>query len=415
MDTTTLTVQLQSVLEERASVNDEMRTLLEEAGTGSLSEASQEQFNEREKVFNDLNKRKDLLEGQLTRERELAGGNGSFSPFETSDTDGAATRAQRAYEGDWTQFLRHGKSEISNDARVTLRDHNAGRETREMVVGTPSAGGYFAPASWEKKFLEGLQVYSAIRKTRIQVLNTGTGNPINWPTVDTRGAAVLVTELQEVPAADDVIGTTQLGAYAVGRLVKASKELRQDSVVDIDTFVRNSLEFSIGKAENYFFTRGTGVNQPQGMVTGATAVAATAAAAISFDDLVNLVYGLEEPYAANAEMMIRRGTLGQMRKIKDANGQYVWSPSVQVGQPDVILGIPVYSSPDLDLPAANATSALVGDFFLGGIIRQVNGVEVQTLFERFATQRAIGYLGDHRVDSRVVDPGAFRKLVHPAI
>ena len=65
--------------------------------------------------------------------------------------------------------------------------------------------------------------------------------------------------------------------------------------------------------------------------------------------------------------------MAAIRKIKDQQGQYLWAPSLQVGQPDTLLGKPVYTDPNIAGVGLGAKSVLFGDLsayyvrFAGGV------------------------------------------------
>lgn len=414
-----LTTQLQEVLAERATLSGEMRNILEVSGSKGLSADAQKQWNELEGRFQGLNAQKDALEAQIANEREMAGGTATATANGIEPGANGEARAQlRQYEEVFSdQYLRNGGhlgAALTSENRSVLADHNAGRDRRDMVIGTPSGGGYFVPPTWENKFLEGLIFYSAIRKTRVTVLQTGDGREINYPVVLNRGDAQFIDENTDLDEVDDELGVAQLRSYAVGRLTLVSKELMTDTAFDIDAFLRTSLERKIGLAEDAKFVKGSGVNEPQGLLTGATGVDVSAAADISFDDILTVIYSLTDPYLANAEMLVHSSTVPKLLGVKDGQGRYLWQPSLAAGRPDTIWGFNFFTDPFIDPVGANKNSMLFGDFALGGILRQVNGVEVQRLVERYAEKRMVGFLGDHRVDSKVVDENALVKSVHPA-
>ncbi len=66
---------------------------------------------------------------------------------------------------------------------------------------------------------------------------------------------------------------------------------------------------------------------------------------MTVDNLIDLVYSLKAPYRRNAKFLMKDSTISALRKLKDSNGVYLWQPSVQAGQPDRLLGYPLYTSP----------------------------------------------------------------------
>jgi HK97 family phage major capsid protein len=90
---------------------------------------------------------------------------------------------------------------------------------------------------------------------------------------------------------------------------------------------------------------------------------------------------------------------------------YLWEPSFQAGTPDRLLGIPVYVShwaPALG-NVNNQIHAVIGDF-QHMVLAQRTGMSVQVLNELYAGNGQIGYLGEMRLDAKVVRSDAFRAL-----
>jgi HK97 family phage major capsid protein len=56
-------------------------------------------------------------------------------------------------------------------------------------------------------------------------------------------------------------------------------------------------------------------------------------------------------------------TQGQVRKLTDTTGQFLWQPSLQMGQPDRLLGYEVFTWENLgNYSTANAYPVVFGDF-----------------------------------------------------
>jgi len=86
-----------------------------------------------------------------------------------------------------------------------------------------------------------------------------------------------------------------------------------------------------------------------------------AAAPNGGDVLIDALYGLKAPYRANATWFMNRATTKLVRKLKDSDGAYLWSPGIAAGQPATLLGYPVASFEDMPDPAADSLSVAVGD------------------------------------------------------
>jgi len=122
---------------------------------------------------------------------------------------------------------------------------------------------------------------------------------------------------------------------------------------------------------------------------------------VTVDNLIDLVYSLKSPYRKNAVFLMKDITVSGIRKLKDANGAYLWQPSVQAGEPDRLLGYPLYTSPYVPAVEAAALPVAFGDFSNYWIADRL-GRTVQRLNELYAGNGQTGFLGVQRVDGKVI-------------
>jgi HK97 family phage major capsid protein len=152
------------------------------------------------------------------------------------------------------------------------------------------------------------------------------------------------------------------------------------------------------------FCVGTGTGEPTGIFTttgGGLGVASSSATAITFDNIIDLVYSLKSPYRRNAAFLLNDATVGAIRKLKDASGQLLWQPSIQAGAPDRLFGYPVYTSPYVPTVASGAYVAAFGDFSNYWIGDRM-GRTMQRLNELYAGAAQIGFLAMERLDAKVI-------------
>jgi HK97 family phage major capsid protein len=211
-----------------------------------------------------------------------------------------------------------------------------------------------------------------------------------------------VAENAAIPVSGVTFGQKTLDAFKLTNLIKVSTELLQDSMFDLESYIAAEFARAFGIAEEEAFCVGTGTGQPSGIFTdnGGT-VGVTSGAAINTDNLIDLVYALKSPYRKRAAFLMRDITVSMIRKLKDSNGQYLWQPSVQAGQPDRLLGYPLHTSPYVPVVAANALPVAFGDFSNYWIADRM-GRTVQRLIELYAGNGQIGFIATQRVDAKVI-------------
>src|SRR5690606_30105949 len=134
-----------------------------------------------------------------------------------------------------------------------------------------------------------------------------------------------------------------------------------DTAIALSEEIGGALGTRIGRITNKHFTIGTGTNQPQGIVTGATlGITAASETAITYDELVDLEHSVDASYRQGAKFMLSDGALRQLKKLKDLNGNPIWIPGVAAGAPDTILGYEYAVNPHMAAPAAGTKSVLFG-------------------------------------------------------
>lgn len=281
--------------------------------------------------------------------------------------------------------------------------HLRGRPLVHNVLSTtPDAdGGYLVPIEWENRILDKLEEENVVRKLA-KVISTQHERKI--PVTDGHSVATWTAENAAYTESNPTFKQTQIDAYKLTDLIRVSNELLQDNSFDIEGYIRDEIARAFGVAEEEAFCVGTGNGQPTGIFTtsgGTVGVTAASATAITTDEIVSLIYSLRSPYRRNAKFFMNDSTVALLRKLKDNNGQYLWQPSVQAGQPDKLLGYDIYTSPYVPKATANNFAIAFGDFNNYWIADRA-GRTVQRLNELYATNGQIGYVAAERVDGKTI-------------
>ena len=195
-----------------------------------------------------------------------------------------------------------------------------------------------------------------------------------------------------------------LDAHKLHVAVKVTEELLYDNAFGLENFLIDSFGKAIGNAEENAFLNGTGNGQPTGIFAtngGGTYITAKTTGA---DAIIELVYNLKRAYRKNAAFIMNDKMIATIRTYKDGNGAYMWQPSLVQGEPDRLLGYPVYTS-----QYAPEDSIAFGDFSYYNIGDR--GVRsFKQLTELFAGNGMIGYVAKERVDGKLVLPEAVQIL-----
>lgn len=307
-----------------------------------------------------------------------------------------------------------GVDGLDGEVRNVLRQS----EVRAQTAGTAAAGGYTVPTELanfiDKAMIATGPMYDASLFT---VLNTTSGNTFNIPTVDdTAVAAEAHTEAGTVTddgGKDVTFGQKTLGAFAFDtEWVRWSYELANDSILNVESLLGELLGERLGRIANSKLTTGSGSSDVEGIVTNsALGKTAAAVAAITADEIIDLIHSVDPAYRASPStaIMMNDSTLAAVRKLKDGNGNYLWQMgNYQAGVPQNLLGYNVVVNQAMDSLATAKKVMLFGDmskFY----VRKVGGPSLFVAKERFAPD--YGILGYIRFDGTLANTAAVKHLI----
>lgn len=413
--------------ETRSNLREQEKSILDKASEEkrSLTDEERTSLDKIDVDFRELTGDIERIERAEEREREMAAGQGARTvedraadnaTEETADKPSTAEafRAWGLYATEPTEERR----EILKRAGVkpnefTLR-MNTSAERREYLqkraqsVGTDSEGGYTVPEGFRATLEDAMLAFGGVRQSRATVLRTATGNDLPLPTAnDTDNKGALLAENAEDSEQDLTFGQAMLNAYKyTSNIIRVPVELLQDSAFDFDSMVGSKLSERLARITAEHFTTGTGVNQPEGVVTGAT-LGKTAAAvdAIVYLELVDLFHSVDPAYRMSAEWMFNDDVLKIARTLKNPDtNDYIWQESARAGAPDTLLSKPIRLNQEMASPAADAKSVLFGDMSKFNI-RDVLDVKLVRLVERYAEFHQVAFVAISRHDSVLVDAG----------
>lgn len=392
--------------EKRANLVEQAKAILAKADAESRSMNTEEtkQFDAIHADVESMRGTIDRIEKQARFESELTESRGRRAD-ETGTTalsaDEAEARSKKHTEA-FRAYMIGGRAALTTEQRELMREYRA------QSVGTAAEGGYLVPQGFQNELEKALKAFGGMRETaRIQP--TSTGNDLPWPTVnDTTQVGELVGENTAVSNQDVTFGQVIMKAYKYSsKLVPVSIELLQDSAFSLDGILAPMLGERIARIQNTHFTVGSGASQPRGVVIDAVlgkqgAVGQTTS--VIYDDLVDLQHAVDPAYRVNSRWMLADSSLKVIKKLKDSQGHPLWAAGMAVAEPDTILGKPYTINQDVAAMAANAKSILFGNFSKY-VIRDVLGVAVRRLDERYAELGQVAFIAFTRADGRMIDAG----------
>ena len=212
--------------------------------------------------------------------------------------------------------------------------------------------------------------------------------------------------------------------HELSAMPKASQRLLDDSAFDVEGWLASKIATRFIRAEASAFINGTGVDQPKGILlptkvanaswtwgnlgyipTGAAADFATTNAV---DCIISLVYALGADYRANASFIMNSKTAGAVRKMKDADGRFMWSDGLAAAEPARLMGYPVLICEDMPDIAANAYAIAFGDFKAAYTIAE--RPDLRILRDPFSAKPNVLFYASKRVGGDVTDFAAIKLL-----
>ena len=287
---------------------------------------------------------------------------------------------------------------------------NFHRISNILQEGVDASGGYLVPEEYDKRIIEVLKEENVVRGLATEITTSGE-HKINI--ADTAPAAAWIAEGGALQFSDATFSQIILDAHKLHVAVKVTDELLYDNAFDLEGYIIRKFGEALANSEEDAFINGDGTGKPLGFLaeTGGAQVGVTAASstAITADEILALVYSLKRPYRKNAKFMCNDQTLLAIRKLKDNNGAYIWQPSFREGEPDRLLGYPVYTSPYFPAIEAGKAALAFGDFKYYNIGDR--GVRTfDQLKELFAGNGMVAFLARERVDGKLVLPEAIKLL-----
>lgn len=235
-------------------------------------------------------------------------------------------------------------------------------EKRDVMT---SSTGAPVPTSFYDQIVEHMVVVGPMLETSTMIRTAG-GEALQVPRTSAYSTATLTAQGSAFSESDPTFQSfVTLNAYKYGFLVQVSREMLDDSGVDLLGFLAREAGIGIGVAVNTALTTGTDSTMPNGIVTAASSGitgGTGVSGAFTADNLIDLSYSVNSAYRRmpGTGWQFSNTGLAAARKLKDTVGQYLFQPSLQAGQPDTLLGFPVFENPDIAAPATSAKSVLFG-------------------------------------------------------
>jgi len=299
----------------------------------------------------------------------------------------------------------------------------AGLDKKSLSTAQDADGGYLAPLDTERQVTTRMKDISPIRA--IATVREIGANVFRKPVSEGGMAAGWVSETGARPETNTAsLAALDFPTMELYAMPAASQTLLDDSVVDIEQWLADEIQAEFAVQEGAAFISGDGVNQPRGLLSypivddavqthgeiGAISTGTDGGfdAGDPADALLELIYTPKAAFRSNGRFLMNRSVVGQIRKFKDADGNYIWQPPGQAGAPASLFGYPVSESEDMPAISSGSVSIAFGDFARGYLV--VDRVGLRVLRDPYSAKPYVLFYTTKRVGGGVQDFDAIKLL-----
>lgn len=303
-------------------------------------------------------------------------------------------------------------------------------ERKALYAADASTGGFFASTDFMMELMAYRLLISPMRKIcRIQQT---AGEKVQMPALANDVTVFWSTEQANFQNSQDpTVAMINIPVHEIRGLLKVSQQNLEDSLFNLEDFIKDRLVKNFAKFEGTAFINGIGAGQPRGLLNyptqntssfaGGSAGKANPTNVVPFvqslattgkinaDDVLNVMMDLKSYYEPTATYVFTRATLNTIRLFKDAQARPLWQPFAGGSLPNMIYDRPYVEMPDMPEIASGNFPIAVGDFSYYMIVDRIT-LNIQQLNELFIASGLIGFIARMRVGGDVLLPEAFRLL-----
>lgn len=392
-------MNIREMMEQRATLVAEARKLLDtaEAEKRELSAEEREQYD---KTFDEAR----ALGDKIQREQELREEERRLAEAGRLEPEGKKENPEERKLQAFRNFLVNGNA----------------AEYRALANDSDASGGFLhAAEQFVARLIKGLDNRVFVRQYATILPVTGS-DTLGVPTLTANPADPTWTTEIAAPSEDSTMafGRRSLQPEQLSKLIKISMKLLRTSALPIENLVADRLAYKFAVAQENAFLNGSGDGQPLGVFTADAngintdrdVCTGNSDTAVTADGLTEAKYALKAQYRGSARWTFHRDGVKKISKLKDGEGQYLWRPGITVGEPDILMGLPVDESEYV--PTTWTTGLYVGALcnWSNYWIAELQGVELQRLVELYAGTSQIGFIGRMYADGAPVLAESFVRV-----
>lgn len=373
---------LKKLLEQRSALTEKMNGMLAKLDEGEETRAFTDEelaeFNKAKEQVKSLNDTINAAEEQRGME--------VFKPADGENNEADAEKRALDEIRSFEKFLR------SNGAALM--------ETRGNDVNwTTTANGAALPTTIANEIIDNVKEISPLFNL---ATHYNIGGTLNIPYYDESTSEITVAyadEFNDLESSAGQFKSISLKGFLVGALSKISRSLINNSNFPIVDYVVNKIAEKFALWIDKELIKGTS-DKIEGL-SGITQVVTTAASTvITADELIDAQDTVPDVFQPNCVWIMSKAARTAIRKLKDGEGNYLLNKDATTKWGYTLFGRPVYISDAVDKIAAGKTPIYYGDFS-GLAVKISEGLSLQLLLEKYATQHAVGAVAWMELDAKV--------------
>ena len=299
-------------------------------------------------------------------------------------------------------------------------------EAHALISANDASMGYLVPADFQAKVIERRAGVAVIRSAAMVVPTSRDTVEVPRIAAATSNATMYASGFGGQWTNDETNGTADGSAPSsqnqptaellsikvhnwVPKPVIVSPDTLDDAALPIEPILSRVIGTTQALDEDYEFINGAGVRGPKGILShsGITQVTSGSSGAVTYNGLVDLIYGLPAQYAADpsCRLLMRRATFGSILKLVGTSNDHPIFPVNAA--PNTLFTVPMMFSDFMPAVAANAYAVVYGAFSEYWIADRLQ-LRIQKLVERYSPN--VGLQPRARVGGDVAVPEAFRIL-----
>lgn len=352
----------------------------------------------------------DTLNGKLSELDELKANLEAELALVKRPDGSAGTKEVSEHKAAFEQFVRKGKE-----------DGLADLERKAMQVGSDPDGGFAVPEELDRNIISMLRDEVVMRQ-ECNVVTVGTtnfkrlinqgGTNSGWVGEVDKRPETKTSKLASIePVWGEIYGNPA-----------ATQTMLDDAFFNVEQFITGELSTEFAEQEEAAYTNGDGVKKPKGLLAYGSDdqvdkdrdwgklqhLLLKKPTEVTADEIMKLIYTMRKVYRSGAKFMMNNNTLFQVRTLKDTQGNYLWQPGLQLGQPSALLGYGIAENEQFSDVAADATPIAFGNFKRCYTI--LDRIGVRMLRDPYTNKPFVHFYTTKRVGSMMVDSNAVKLL-----